>query len=403
MDSLPDVTDKIIEANYWFNLYGRRYKNTQDHLKICYGTLKKYIIIGGKLDFTLLDLLNKKWKRDKMTLDFAIKFIDLVKNPDHQIEIYSKIKDINKKDRIKKVEELIECPICCCESEYQESFRCCNTFICIDCIYKHLDLTINDLKFEGLKCPVCCEYLLKEDIYHLFNNTKRTEKTFWFSETHHSRDARKYRNLYLKYHYMIKAIEELNGKRINRRTMDFKELTSDNDPPLYYGVCQYCCPITDNYRHNFSNIQIKTVEKRCVENENIITLTKDMFKCQKCEDKDKIVFKKCPHCGIKTIKPDGCNFVVCGDHRWCFLCNERLPNNHEGHNVHYWMGPGTGPYSDNCRTLANYEEPDFVLTSCDCLHCSRREGSPLCRSLECYNRCPQIDEYEFNTYCGKCD
>jgi len=74
MDHLPDVTNKIIEANYWFNLYDRRYKNTQDHLKICYGTLKKYIIIGGNLDFTLLELLDKKTKNHCLVYDFCCCF-----------------------------------------------------------------------------------------------------------------------------------------------------------------------------------------------------------------------------------------------------------------------------------------------------------------------------------------
>ena len=398
------ITEKIIEANYWFNLYGRKYKKTQDHLKMSYGTIKKYISIGENLDFTLLELLNKKG-REKMTFDFAIKFINRVRNPEHQVMVYSKIKVINKKDRLRQIDELIECPICCCVSEYQETFNCCNTFICMDCIYKHLDLTINDIKFEGLKCPLCNEFLLRKDFYHLFNIHKRILKTFWFKDDYRFRHVRKYRNFYLKHYFMIKKIERLNNKKIDLRTMNFNELTSGSGPSLYYGVCQYCCPVTDNYRHNFSNIQIKTVEKRCVENGNIIILTKEMFKCQRCEDKDNIdiVFKKCPHCGIKTVKPDGCNFVVCGDHRWCFLCNERLPNNHEGHNIHYWMGPNTGPYSDNCRKLAGYSEQDFILTTCDCIHCSRRNGAPLCRSLECYNRCPPIDGYNFTTYCGKCN
>lgn len=402
--SKQKTTEKIIEANYWFKLHGEKLKVTQEHLKISYLTLKKYIKIGTELEFTLFELLDGVGK-DKLTLDLAITIIDNARNPESQVKLYSELKGIKKKDRKGKIDELIECPICCVSHPYQESFHCCGEFICIDCIYKHLDVSVNDHKFEGFKCPLCTSYLVKSDIYHLFNLGKEYNKTFWLRETpHFNYNRRKYRNIYLKSYYAIKEIERLTNRKMNTETMNFKELT-DDEVPLYYGICQYCCPATDNRRNNYATLQIKTVEKRCVENGNIVHLTKEMFKCDKCERKERgiVEFKKCPHCGIKTVKPDGCNFVQCGDHRWCFLCNERLPNNHEGHNVHYWMGPGTGPYSDSCRKLANYNAPNFILHSCDCRYCSKRNGAPLCRNIDCYNECG-INHYEsrFKTYCQVC-
>ena len=73
---------------------------------------------------------------------------------------------------------------------------------------------------------------------------------------------------------------------------------------------------------------------------------------------------------------DGVGYVIC-----------RLPNNHEGHNVHYWTGPGSSPYSNYCRRSINYNRPDFVMETCNCSHCSPFNGLKLCKNLECYNRC----------------
>ena len=93
---------------------------------------------------------------------------------------------------------------------------------------------------------------------------------------------------------------------------------------------------------DYKNVKIKCIERRCVDAENqIVVLKKEMFHCSECSKVNNEV-KKCPHCGIKTVKPDQCNFIpICE----CLqgsgvLFGSRLPNDKLGHNHHYWTGPG---------------------------------------------------------------
>ena len=102
---------------------------------------------------------------------------------------------------------------------------------------------------------------------------------------------------------------------------------------------------------------------------------------------ENIVIKKCPHCGVRNMRPNGCNYVVCGDHRWCWICEERLENNNNGHNVHYHTGPGTNPYMNRCRVSVNYNAPKFTINArCKCASCREHNGAPLCRTTDCMNR-----------------
>ena len=97
---------------------------------------------------------------------------------------------------------------------------------------------------------------------------------------------------------------------------------------------------------NLEFLSIATIEKDCA---NDMELKKEMFMCAPCKDRDEnVIIKSCPHCGLKTIQPDGCNHVKCQCKGfWCFVCNQRLPGTHEGHTVHFYVGPGSGPYRDS--------------------------------------------------------
>ena len=101
---------------------------------------------------------------------------------------------------------------------------------------------------------------------------------------------------------------------------------------------------------------------RYVNENNEVILRPQMFCCDKCNDElnnQNHIIKKCPHCGIKTIKPNECNFIYCQCRNfWCFLCGSRLFNDHNGHNVHYYLGNGSGPYGNTCRTLSNRKLPN---------------------------------------------
>jgi len=128
-----------------------------------------------------------------------------------------------------------------------------------------------------------------------------------------------------------------------------------------------------------------SIDRQCANQENeLFEVKENMFQCEDCSDG---TIKQCPHCGIKTLKPDGCNYVICGDHRWCWICEERLEVSHGGHNEHYYTGPGSSPYSNQCRqSMKINNKPRFILDTCNCLACKDFQGLPICKTFDCMNR-----------------
>jgi len=386
--------EKVIEACYYHSLCNGNFKRTSNFLKVSDVTLRKYVNIGNSLDFSLQEKMDQKGKH-KLSLSFANKLASSIRDLDFQCEIYDKMcqDNLTNKEKIEKLPEYTECMVCCEETYNQIKMPCCS-FICLTCLYNHMETTINDIAFEGCKCPLCNQYLSKLFIYQILSINLKNNLFKWIRnipEIYFKRHY--YRNLFRKQRAIIETIEDKLNKRIDERTNNFKELI---DEKLYYGVCVECCPILDNNPNRvYFDLKVNTIERQCVNAEgNIVVLNNDMFKCKSCTA-DQTEYKKCPHCGIKTLKPDGCNYVICGDHRWCWICNERLPNNHNGHNVHYWTGPGTSPYSNRCRKSISHPGPKFIMNYCDCYSCRSEGGKKLCKNLNCYNRCE-------NEYCEKC-
>ena len=55
----------------------------------------------------------------------------------------------------------------------------------------------------------------------------------------------------------------------------------------------------------------------------------------------------------------------------------------DGHNRHYYIGHGSGPYSNSCRYITNSNRPTFEMLNCNCIHCSARNGLSICLQLDC--------------------
>ena len=391
------MNQKIDEICYYNALCNRNYKETMKYVNISYQTLRKYKLLGEKLDFELRGYLDKKGK-DKLTIGLALKLCEVL-NKDHQYIIYQQLssRQLTNKEKIDTFEDYLDCSICCGKSYLQERLQCCGNTLCIQCLYKTVDTMINDIAFTGCICPFCNSYFSKDYLYKLLSFNRKYGKILYFNDKELFANRNYYRNLWRKMRAIIEQVEIMKGKMIGP-SLNFKKLVSDDRKEKYYGVCKECCPPILNEIQVFNHIKVNTVDKECVDGEgNMVVLNHDMFTCENCENKD-TEYKKCPHCGIKTLRPDACNYVICGDHRWCWICNERLPNDYNGHNVHYWTGPGTSPYSNHCRKSINYNLPDFVLDYCDCNACYPHSGLRLCKNLECYNRC----ENPGDTQCSYC-
>ena len=112
------------------------------------------------------------------------------------------------------------------------------------------------------------------------------------------------------------------------------------------------------------------IKKECANADgNIIVLRKEMFICEPCTTKrfkskpyEDLPYKKCPHCGILgKPNPGQCNYLYCNDHRWCYICQARLPLDNFGHNHHFWIGKGSSPYDFNCRVFSNNNQPTYIM------------------------------------------
>ena len=416
----PTRTEIIDEIYILYLLNDRNATRTMKYSNISRPTLIKYIYLKEQLDFELFENLDKKGK-EALTMDLAHFLCKNVLNPNYQKYIYSQLMLFPKKERKKQIVELSTCTICCDTSIHFEQSPCCKSFICESCLLTTVDNNLNDLAFTGIKCPFCnlhysinyIKFLLVEKYKsnQLWRNTYTYQKNkLWQHMYPH--------NLYYKYRAIIKAIEHQRGFKIRSDYSDFKGLLGNDN---YYGCCPSCTP--DNQKHidqqrQFRRLQIGFVEKQCVNAQNeIVVLEPSMFLCVPCKSRqenfDDGEFKKCPHCGIKTVKPDGCNYIYCGDHRWCFICNERVENNNFGHNHHYYTGPGTSAYSNQCRQSVDFDAPKFLIKNeCDCDSCGENGGAPLCRTLECMNRTRNILEGDpgplrpisshFSDLCNEC-
>jgi hypothetical protein len=410
------VVQKIDDA---YTLYCFSGQNITETLKITTfkrPTLLKYIKIKERLDMSLFDHLDKKKGRKKLTLEMAFYICRNVLNPEYQHHIFESIQDLPKAEMKQRISELSECIICADQSRNFELTPCCGQFLCEGCFVHIAESAIEDLTFKPINCPFCQQSLTLDEAKDLlivkYNHNKscdlwKTTGDYYHSLTLNSTYSR---NLFQKFMMILGAIERSRGlirsdERMGMSSRDYEAIIGTD---LYYGCCTACTPDMSRYqRVNYQRIRIGSVEKQCAIGENeLAVLEPGQFLCTICksfqEDPEDGTFKKCPHCGIRTLKPEGCNFVRCGDHRWCFICNERLENNNEGHNVHYHTGlPGASAYASECRVSLDQDKPSFVLKTCECSDCKEHGGAPLCRELECMNRTKK-DKDIFNTLCNEC-
>ena len=283
-------------------------------------------------------------------------------------QLSTKIKHDDSK--IKQDDSNIElCLICSNEIKKEYMFNCCNKKICIDCIYNIIKINIEDIQFKPIKCPFCIKIIKYNEIYKICRKFKNTKL------------SNRYKNA-------------LNQLVFYKKAVDIFKLNKVLKHNKVYGYCSEC---------PFEKSIIKNINRRCATTEgDIIVLKSDMFICSSCENKNKnsfyddLPYKKCPHCGIlgKPVK-NQCNYLYCDDHTWCYVCQGRLPCNHQGHNVHFWTGPGTSPYNYNCRVLSKSNKETFVLDTCNCKYCSKRDGKGLCINKDCNNN---TNDY----YCKLC-
>jgi len=410
------IQEKISNAYQMYLLCDKNIAKTLKYTKITRVTLQKYIKIQECLDFEILEYLDKKGSL-KLTIGEALKLCDNVINPEQQSEIYLRFLQTRKSDRITFLKEETTCLICAESSNHFEYSPCCNTPLCNDCFLKIMETNIQDLIFKPLSCPFCNKSFSLIFLRWFLKENKKSLET-WRNNNSYE-DKNRYiiykRNLYSKYMTILNRIEDKREYYVNDIEPDYKSLLGEDK---YYGACSQCTPRVrkDHFRpiNNWNRLIVCDIPRACGNGEGgLLVLQPEMFRCVVCKSRDENLedgeFKKCPHCGIKTVKPDGCNFIYCDDHRWCWICNERIENNEDGHNKHYWTGPGTSPYTNRCRESIDYKDkngkkkPTFVMKGkCDCSACSPHGGAPICRNIDCMDRTTLSGENNYHKFCVRC-
>ena len=405
------ITQEIDELYVHYSLLNKDLQQLTHYSKKTYQTLKKYITLKERLDIELYPLLDN---RKELTQDIALTLCKEILNPNIQIQLYPTLKGLTTKEKKAKIIDSKQCDICINSRTISEVLPCCGNIICFHCLLSIIESSINGICFQMVRCPYCREKIpLKfiRDIVRLnkTSNIRMGRCSFepWRNTAEYVDITRNYgsfylHNLYRKYHMIYTELSR-------------EDITMDTH---HYGYCHKC--IRDNYRtkdnfmkkhklriiHKLDKLHIARIPKRCAED---VEIKDTMFICNPCRDK-KVIIKSCPHCGIKSLQPDGCNYVrcECGEY-WCFVCNVRLPGTHEGHNVHFWMGKGTSAFDDHCRMSKDYKAEKHILQSCKCMYCSERQGAPVCMNIDCGRPTTTRKEYKkdkqglyYNQLCDVC-
>jgi len=405
---------KILNAYQLYILCNKQIKETLKLTKITRPTLKKYIQIQECLDFSLLEYLDKPGKL-KLKIGDAVYLCENVLNTEQQYDVFQSFIGTPKKERIEMLKENTTCMICMDSKSYFEYTPCCNQLICETCFSKTIETYIQDITFKAINCPFCNKSMSLQYVKWYMNERRNRGKELWRkTQIYHNMCHLNYsylKNLYKKYMTIIERIESKQNYFINDSEPDFKSLLGEEK---YFGCCSQCTPQITNRDHRiiprneWSVVQLCDIPRQCGNGEGgLLVLEPEMFRCVACKSRDENLddgeFKKCPHCGIKTVKPDGCNFIYCEDHRWCWICNERIENNEQGHNHHYWTGPGTSPYTNRCRESIRSDKDRYVIRNkCDCSACKEHNGAPICRNIDCMNRTSLSSENIFNLLCESC-
>ena len=415
------TTEKIYDAYQLYLLSDKNITKTLQYTKLSRATLSNYIKIIELLDFSLLEYLDKKGK-EKLSIKDALYICNNVLNPENQFQIFKNFILSPKKERIRSLNEEQTCMICADTKKHFEFTPCCNNSICESCLIKTFESKIQDLVFKSVDCPFCnvpfsliyCRWFMKERFKYNYKNYEKGSSDLWRWTNVYFQNFEfwkfYYMNLYQKYLQIIHVLELKNDYMIADSEPDFKRLLGEEK---YYGACSQCTPKFTKrspliHRNDWRYLQVCDIPRQCGNGEGgILVLEPEMFRCVVCKSRDENMddgeFKKCPHCGIKTVKPDGCNFIYCGDHRWCWICNERIENNDNGHNKHYWTGPGTSPYTNRCRESIGSASDRFVIRGkCDCSSCKGNGGAPICRNIDCMNRTVLSEENIYYKNCVPC-
>ena len=147
------IFQKIQDIYFLYSSLDKNINLLKKFSKLSEITIKKYISIYENLDIRLFSFLDNPSK--KLTLDIAFNFSTNVLNHDTQYKLFTEM--FTKKTKENKIilKETSNCLICCEDSKYIFSTRCCDNFICEKCFFKTITMYLYDYTFKFVKCPLC--------------------------------------------------------------------------------------------------------------------------------------------------------------------------------------------------------------------------------------------------------
>ena len=379
---------KHINCNY----KNRKYplccvSDLKKYTKLSNITIKKYLTIQENLDIRLFSYLDNI--KHKLSIEIAYQLSSNFVNPDTQYNIFINFIKKNNKENKTIISKLKLCPICYEETSYITNVNCCNNFICEKCLLDTFLMYLSDPCFKLIVCPFCNKTVEYKFLNYIMNTRFNNNENLWIDSK-----FKKYINFRSLYFRKLTTIHYSIYTKIN--TFKYSDISKK-----IFGYCRICINQLPISKGVIIDIKVKSIEKRCINDQNqLLVIKPELFICSECEKTRNTnqEIKKCPHCSVKTMKPDGCNFISrckCSQ-SWCFICSSRLPNDTFGHNHHYWNGNGTSAYDNNCRVSLKSKNESHVIEFCKCMHCIKRNMKPVCIDLNC-------DKTAKNCYVKYCD
>ena len=192
-----------------------------------------------------------------------------------------------------------KCKICEDEiSNDEKLFQCyqCHNYYCSDCLFSYIKELIKNGKSEII-CPHC-----KAEF-----DQKKVEQIFEYNDNTNNKEIENLKKLFYK--NKSKKIVLSNTNLIFCPFPDC-EGYAKKISGLPFNKC--------NKGHQFCSKcgELWHKEGRCPEEEKVDKLFEQYYK--------KLNLKKCPSCGIITLKKGGCNHITCTfcKKNWCWLCQE---------------------------------------------------------------------------------
>ena len=212
-----------------------------------------------------------------------------------------------------KINKKYKCEICFESYEKDKLFECekCKSLFCNECLFEHIEILIKEQK-EIICANSNCRYIYKEKLIMniLSKNIKEEKKLKQFKNAFEK----------IKIKYLVLSNPNLIFCSIPGCD-GYAKITDDSLRCICNRGHAFCFRCGEYWHKNEICPKDKAVDNLF---ENFVI---------------KLNIKRCPSCGIYTIKKNGCNYIICTlcKKGWCYLCGQLIQTTQE-----HYENPNSG-------------------------------------------------------------